>query len=489
MRSTRIMTWVLLAFSAAFFFVREFRSALQLVFIDYRFRGVGNDVERYIQASSGLAAPQPKMQALARRGEQNHDAGELAFAALHLKDPKEAFDAADKAVTIDPALTYIGYFLTETNRESSAPEIAPRVDAWLEKLRAFEPTNALPYLTRADVLRARDKSFPKSITRTKDGSFDASAYATHTEWLAVCANAFAQPRYQSAHARLFLLQRRILQQEGWDTQPMFYATIAQVNVNTVGPARDYVNYKMYYLVSKADAEHRPAEAIRQYDETIAFAKKIIDDKASTLDALYGMMFLAIADEGLQAHFQRTGNKEEAAQLKQSFQNGRLSVEVMHRYASHYDNSSKIWASTLYAILTMLIAISGTLSLLAVAYVNLKARFGSRHEGFIYQLATIAENYLPILLFTCCVALYLVNAPYATNFHYYMTVQDPTPILTSTYDNVFPMPDPFQTTYLAVSGTGATTYALAAGALLIVIFVVAAATKAKDRPRSAYAGRG
>jgi hypothetical protein len=88
---------------------------------------------------------------------------------------------------------------------------------------------------------------------------------------------------------------------------------------------------------------------------------------------------------------------------------------------------------------MAVVFFGGLTLLCVAYVNLKQWIRREKRGRIYQLMTVAENYLPVLLFLSCAALYLTYRPYATNFHYYLTATGQITGLEPFFTNVFPNP--------------------------------------------------
>src|SRR5207253_144043 len=104
----------------------------------------------------------------------------LAFVALHLDNPKEAFHAADEAIGIDPKLTWIGYTLVQRYGDSNFPGVPPVVDAWVARLAAFEPDNALPWIARATVIATRKKNFPQ-VRFTKGLPPDASPLSGETD--------------------------------------------------------------------------------------------------------------------------------------------------------------------------------------------------------------------------------------------------------------------------------------------------------------------
>ena len=86
----------------------------------------------------------------------------------------------------------------------------------------------------------------------------------------------------------------------------------------------------------------------------------------------------------------------------------------------------------------LVAIFGTLTLICLLYVNTKSWARPESKGRIYQLLTVAENYMPVLLFLACVGLYLSYYPYGQNFHYYMTATGDIYDFEPLFYNVFPI---------------------------------------------------
>ena len=102
-------------------------------------------------------------------------------------------------------------------------------------------------------------------------------------------------------------------------------------------------------------------------------------------------------------------------------------------------SASYWFGLLLSFLVFQVALFGTLTLLAIVYVNAKRWIRPEKRGVIYRWVTVAENYFPLLLFFSCVGVYLVYAPYAYNFRHYMAVTEEIHSLEPFTYNVFPSP--------------------------------------------------
>ena len=61
----------------------------------------------------------------------------------------------------------------------------------------------------------------------------------------------------------------------------------------------------------------------------------------------------------------------------------------------------------------------------------------KRKAGLYNFVTVAENYLPVLLFFACLGLYLTYYPYAQNFHQYMTRAGQTHDLEPLFQNILP----------------------------------------------------
>ncbi|MGH9788208.1 MAG: hypothetical protein ACRD4U_05845, partial [Candidatus Acidiferrales bacterium] len=160
---------------------------------------------------------------------------------------------------------------------------------------------------------------------------------------------------------------------------------------------------------------------------------------SLIEELIGVGVERIGTEPLLAALQKANRREEAAGLE-------LAQEELQRVRNRARGEDPVavssmyyWSSLLVIVSGLLVLLFGGLTLLCVVYVNLKQWLRREKRGRIYQLMTVAENYLPVLLFLSCAGLYLVYTPYATNFQHYMTASGEIANLEPFFFNVLPNP--------------------------------------------------
>lgn len=116
---------------------------------------------------------------------------------------------------------------------------------------------------------------------------------------------------------------------------------------------------------------------------------------------------------------QAGRAEEAASLE-----NRL-VELRERRFREplLRSSLYFWNGLTVNFLAILALFFGLVSLASVVYVNAKRVIRPQVRGRLYHAVTVAENYILILFFLCCLILYVAYSPYAINFRYYMNTRD------------------------------------------------------------------
>ena len=426
MRRTRFMSMVFLALSLAFFCVQEFRWALEFLVVEYRLQKL---------SSFGTPIAPEKLRALAQQAQQSGDAQALAFVALNLPsdDREESFRLAEQAVARDPKLTWIYYQLAKKHSgDWTNPDVAKRMREWAAKLEAFDPDNAVPSLLRAELLR--EKSWP-SIHPKDPKSLEFPLQ--HPDWVAAMDRAFDQPRYDTYEVRLFELERRVLTQQGWATPATVVTSLGfSYPFPDLQNLRSYTNFRVFYRSRQAEQAGRREEALGHYYAVSAFANRMRLGGASLLEELLGIALDRIASEPLQAALEKTGRKEEALTVALRL------AQYERDYGKHRDpmkqSSNRFWSGLLLGIFSLLVVFFAALTLVAVLYVNAKRWIRPDKRGRLYDLVTVLENYAPILLFASCLALYLLYAPYASNFHHYMNATGAIRTLEPIFLNVYPL---------------------------------------------------
>jgi hypothetical protein len=416
MRKTRFMSLLFLVWSIAFFLLPDFRQALQVPF--FIFGGGDNFVAGRIPAEKLREATQHKP-----------DARTFAFAALHAPTTQEALQWADQAVATDPGFTWI--YLSLINPALNEKQNPPDVHALVARLEKWDPDNAVPYLFDAEEIATRKKIafYPEPAV--------LDAVAKETEWCQAMQKAFAAPRYDSYYSHRFDLERSWLRQNHLDKPAIVLVSVAGYPIPNLLNIRAYTNLLVdKYGKEEEDAKHLP-QALSYYWTAEHMAERMHAQGSSLIEKLMGLAVQKVAGKRLIPALRQAGQTDAAATLEvtqQQFDQLRATLAGRDPLAQ---SANYTWSALTVDVLAGLVAVFGVLTGICLIYVNAKRWLRPGVRGQIFQLLTVAENYMPILLFMVCVALYLSYYPYALNFHHYMTasgeIQDFEPL----FYNVLP----------------------------------------------------
>ena len=133
-RTPRFVTAILLLASVAVLFAPDVRDGVQST----------------LRAWSGnygrlTVDDEPLVARLRAEGERDQDAQVLALTALLAADRSERMSMADRAVKLDPSLTWIYAYVRTRDGIGSCCD-NPLPSEWLDKLRKWDPDNAVPRL-------------------------------------------------------------------------------------------------------------------------------------------------------------------------------------------------------------------------------------------------------------------------------------------------------------------------------------------------------
>jgi hypothetical protein len=144
---------------------------------------------------------QPELESLARRVEKNKDAEGMAFVAARLNDSDESVRLANEAVRLDPRLTWILGVVGARHAD------APEVPAWVQKLKQWDPENALPYL----ILAQRDDMESVAMPGGWNALYPPKRSAA---WMGAMAGAFNSDRIDDYRDRLRTVDRTVARRYG-----------------------------------------------------------------------------------------------------------------------------------------------------------------------------------------------------------------------------------------------------------------------------------
>src|SRR5208282_4218494 len=254
--------------------------------------------------------PEKTLRDLAAKGVRDHDARLVAFAALHLEDRGEASGLAEQAAGMDPSFTWIGtrfayprYLMKDS-----------RVDgqAWIARVEAWDPENAVPHLLAADqLLRSIDPA-------AAEGSLlyaPLLSMSEGTPWAEKMKTAFASPRYDDYMGRAFELNRSVLSTvEGTRTGDSLWWPALSIGFPHTSGLLGYSGLISQKLGPEAENAKRYDDAAKLYSSLTVFGARMASGVSIRWERATAWQVQAAGYEKLASLYERTGRKQEAAAI-------------------------------------------------------------------------------------------------------------------------------------------------------------------------------
>ncbi len=420
MRRTRFMSLLFLVWSIAFFFVPDFRQGLQVPIFALGVNGDAHWLER-----AGTIPADVLREATTR----SPDAQTLAFAALHASTLKEALDWGSRAVAMDEKLTWIDYTIGQ--KALSAKPVPPEAPALISQLEKWDPDNAIPYLLEAQsILSQKLVDYGPSKEMVEEAAKD-------TEWVQAMQKAYGAPRYDSYNVRRFELERTWLRQNNYDRPVIVLLSAAAYPIPNLLQIRTYANLLVDKLgKEQEDAGHLP-QAMDQYWTALRMGQRMQANGGSLIEKLIGAAVVKVAYKRLIPALQKAGQPDAATAMEMSQKQLDLQLSALRGNDPLEQSTNYNWTALCILVLAGLVAVFGVLTLICILYVNAKRWVRPQVKGVIFSFLTVAENYMPVLLFIACAGLYLSYYPYAQNFHHYMTAPGEIHDFEPLFYNIFP----------------------------------------------------
>jgi hypothetical protein len=175
------------AASLLFFLAPVFRQAFRVSLAQW------HDV-LHVQLGLTYTEPDPELDALAKKAEQNHDAEALAFVAVRHRNEIQRVHFADEAVRLDPNLTWVYATAGTFGLPTSEIDHVAALEQW-------DPTNALPRLIAAQKI---------GVTVTHSKEFPIGKIGESPAWEKAMDAAFQSPKLDSYLDRQEQLDHRVL---------------------------------------------------------------------------------------------------------------------------------------------------------------------------------------------------------------------------------------------------------------------------------------
>ncbi|HEX8835577.1 MAG TPA: permease prefix domain 1-containing protein [Candidatus Acidoferrum sp.] len=411
----RLPVWIALALTLLLLTIPSFRQALAILPVP------GND----LTAWSSRVFSESALRRIEQSGDQEKYARTLAFVALH--SPKEddlrAVQAAEKAIALNPQLTWI------SARVSHATYLYPGYDPhpWIERLKAWDPQNGFPYLLEASV---------NGQPWTKYGATTPGlrgALAAEPHWRIPMDKAFAAPRLDFYEVQLFALNRQVLQEQGCDRPDRMLVAGWSQPVPNLASINFYEHIQLNDIGEAAEKAGRTDEALSAYWSVVRFGERLGVSPMDILQVMSNKLRRDAYNRILPLLLSK-GRTEEAATVES------ILATIPSRYAQPASSSLEASARrsaqiiVISAALGAMLGIATVLWIISVVTLKWKADIGA--SSMLNRLAS-SLCFAPPALLLASIGLFLGYYPYVRSMgeiHSYRELeQGYVPILMGLYN--------------------------------------------------------
>lgn len=413
-RTPRFVTAILLVTSLAMLAVPDVREAIRATF-----RVWSGSYDRITADDHALIAQ------LRAEGEQHQDAQAIALVALHAADRSERMRMADRAVALDPSLTWIYAYVRTTDGLGSCCN-NPLPTEWLEKLQKWDPDNAVPRMLIAHQSSLKfDQIWGGS---GYGGGYEAEAvkYLKQDKgWVAAMEFVFQAPKYDYFVSREFDLYRAVAQRYGIRdldaTRSILWSNyLGRIGVNDA-------TYYAYFLTERAEAAAQSGniqEAESLFRQPAEFCERMAEQTHTQQERDRWQSIEGDSLRKLQAFLVKFGKSNEAVLVGvkvDALQTNRTAWGPARPWS--WDENG--WEGFMIRSFTaaILFLVCASLASLAILFWRRRAPVESRGIGA--TLASVAVDFCPLLLLFATAGLYVAYRPVALIYEQYMTW--PTPI--------------------------------------------------------------
>lgn len=396
--------WVALALTLLLLAAPAFRQALAI------FPVPGTDPTSW----GSRVVTQKDLRRLEQSGDKQRYARALAFVALHSRkdDDLLAMHAAEKAIALDPQLTWI------SAKISHATYLFPGYDPhpWIERLKAWDPQNAFPYLLEASASVHSDweTRWAKYNAATPDLR---NALAAEPKWRVPMDKAFAAPRIDFYEAQRFALDRQVLQEQGFNRPDIFVMGMWSQPMPSFMETSFYTEIQLKDVGEVAEKAGRPSDALAAYESVARFGELLRAGSSWDLTQLLAVKYRREAYEKMLPLLRREGRAEEAAAVEPSLlEAATYKPRSFAVFGGVAERSARI--VQLSGFLAVLLAVATLVWFFSLIILRRRPRLSPALNRFASALCGA-----PPLLLLSSLALLLAYYPYARPVAQYASAQD------------------------------------------------------------------
>jgi hypothetical protein len=402
----RLPVWIALAVSLAFLALPSFRNSLQI-----------GPLTNHRDAWSSSAFSERALNQIEKSGDKQKYARTLAYVALHSPDNQRQMLAAEKAVALDPQLTWIFEHLSQANYLSPAHDPAP----WINRLKAWDPDNGYVYSLEAGAVIQSDWESHWEKLSPVNGEL-RQALVADPRWRTSMEKAFSAPRMDMYTDRQFLLDREVLLERGLDRPDKLLMASADVAFPQFGLVQMYADHLVLDVASSEESAGHIENALTIYQNVVSFAYKLQSGPTS-FERVFAAIILDKTLQKMGPLLRREGRTAEASAVESALAASRAEES---RYIENFrhglvSRSPALRASQIVLIsgyLFLLCAAAAAVWLICVAFLRVKPNLSPVMNWTASSLA-----WAPLLLPIFCAALFLSFFPYSRSIAAYSTASE------------------------------------------------------------------
>jgi hypothetical protein len=378
--------------------------------------------------SNHEAAEQSRFVQIAREAESRGDAKTIAFAAMRIESRKDFVAFANKAVALDPSLTWI------LAQGSFGTVDVPEARDWPIKLSAYDPGNAVAYLVKAQI-RSNELSH-KGWIALDDLKLDS-------QWLDDGRQALESPRYDSYRNRRLALDREVMQALNIKDAGIIGLTSLRSGWTSLWPAEMYS--KQLMAEAKLALQRGDRETANRDAWAVAHFGEIVRAHGGTdMERRWATDFLRPSYTMLQPLLATEGRNDESAMLAESLE--AIRPGAPGNALSMWPDSAYIWIETVSLAMNLGVALAiilGGVLLLSTVWLFAEKFFQGIREGMLHRIACRSARFAPAGILVSLVVLAFSYWPTANAVNTYLSqpVSNWTVLnLNATYYSVYWLPD-------------------------------------------------
>jgi hypothetical protein len=394
-KRSRLFTTAILATTAILFFLPQGREAVSTILESWNgFQGSRGDLHA--------------LEKLAVRAEKQKDARTLAFVASYFPERERAIAYADRAVALDPTLTwtYASHFGWQG--------FAPYPKAWLERLSNSDPGNAYPELIAASsISEPRYQALLSNHTPTEEET--ETAVGGDPVWVTYMDRAFHAPRYDSYFSRDWQLTREVWNRESSVPASAVFSSLWSHSFPDWLSIETYAR-RLIRNAREASAAGNSEQARTLLVEVDSFGRMMADQGERDFERYDGLSLSRQATIALQDLYVRTGQTIQATQATQRLQQ----IDSRRDALTHSFRGVELAQSSMLERRAILIHSSAgfaMLSVLAIVLGLLALELRREKEGNrglrLRKAICFLVDWAPVGLLAACIGLLWAFQPFAS----------------------------------------------------------------------------